>query len=165
MNPTTIVEMDENSYMEMETTQIRGINSTKRITKGTVGKNSTLIIKEKLLTHGNQYAESDFEVNLDGENSHSNIISRAVAQEKSKQIFIAKIYGNNKCHGHSECDAIIMDDATISAIPEIKANHPESNLIHEAAIGKIAGEQLIKLMSLGLTEKEAENQIINGFLK
>ena len=165
MNPTTIVEMDENSYMEMETTQIRGINSTKRITKGTVGKNSTLIVKEKLLTHGNQYAESDFEVNLDGENSHSNIISRAVAQEKSKQIFIAKIYGNNKCHGHSECDAIIMDDATISAIPEIKANHPESNLIHEAAIGKIAGEQLIKLMSLGLTEKEAENQIINGFLK
>ena len=96
MNPTTIVEMDENSYMEMETTQIRGINSTKRITKGTVGKNSTLIVKEKLLTHGNQYAESDFEVNLDGENSHSNIISRAVAQEKSKQIFIAKINGNNK---------------------------------------------------------------------
>ena len=165
LNPTTIVHIEDGGYMEMETTQIRGINSTKRITKGTVGKNSTLIVKEKLLTHGNQYAESDFEVNLDGENSHSNIISRAVAQEKSKQIFIAKIYGNNKCHGHSECDAIIMDDATISAIPEIKANHPESNLIHEAAIGKIAGEQLIKLMSLGLTEKEAENQIINGFLK
>lgn len=165
MNPTTIVEMKENSFMEMETTQIKGINSTKRITKGTVGKNSTLIVKEKLLTHGNQYAESDFAVNLDGENSHSNIISRAVAQDNSQQIFTAKIYGNNKCHGHSECDAIIMDNATISAIPEIKANHPESNLIHEAAIGKIAGEQLIKLMSLGLTEKEAENQIINGFLK
>lgn len=165
MNPTTIVEMDENSYMEMETTQIRGINSTKRITNANIGDNSTLIVKEKLLTHGNQYAESDFTVNLNGENSHSNIISRAVAQDTSNQIFIAKIYGNNKCHGHSECDAIIMNDATISAIPEIKANHPESNLIHEAAIGKIAGEQLIKLMSLGLTEKEAEQQIINGFLK
>ena len=165
MNPTTIVDMDENSYMEMITTQIRGVNSTKRITKGTVGKNATLIVKEKLLTHGDQFAESDFEVNLNGENSHSNIISRAVAQDKSKQIFVAKIYGNNQFHGHSECDAIIMNDANISAIPEIKANHPESNLIHEAAIGKIAGEQLIKLMSLGLTEKEAENQIINGFLK
>ena len=165
MNPTTIVNIAENGLMEMESTQIRGINSTKRITNARIDKNGTFIVKEKLLTHENQYAESDFEVNLDGENSSANVVSRAVAQDRSQQLFTAKIYGNNKCHGHSECDAIIMDDAHIAAVPEIRANNPEANLIHEAAIGKIAGEQLIKLMSLGLTEKEAEQHIIDGFLK
>ncbi len=165
MNPTTIVEVGENAYMEMETTQIRGINSTKRITNARVAKNGVFIVREKLLTHDTQYAESSFQVDLDGENSSTNVISRAVAQDKSRQLFIAKIYGNNKCHGHSECDAIIMDDAHIAAVPEIKANDSEANLIHEAAIGKIAGDQLIKLMTLGLTEKEAEQHIVNGFLK
>ncbi|WP_196592753.1 SufB/SufD family protein [Pectinatus sottacetonis] len=165
MNPTTIVNIEENGYMEMESTQIRGINSTKRITNARVNKNATFIVKEKLLTHESQYAESDFQVDLDGQNSSANVVSRAVAQDKSRQLFTAKIYGNNKCHGHSECDAIIMDEAHIAAVPEIKANDPGANLIHEAAIGKIAGEQLIKLMSLGLTEKEAEQHIIAGFLK
>ncbi len=165
MNPTTIVHVGKNAYMEMETTQIRGINSTKRITEAEIVTNGVFIVKEKLMTHGQQYAESAFTVQLNGENSHCHIISRAVAKDKSQQLFIAKLYGNNTCHGHSECDAIIMDDAHIAAIPEIKANNSEANLIHEAAIGKIAGEQLIKLMSLGLTEKEAEQHIINGFLK
>lgn len=165
MNPTTIVNISENGYMKMETTQIRGINSTKRATNARIAKHGTFIVKEKLLTHEAQYAESSFQVDLDGENSSTNVVSRAVAQDKSRQLFTAKIYGNNKCHGHSECDAIIMDEAHIAAVPEIKANDPEANLIHEAAIGKIAGEQLIKLMSLGLTEKEAEQHIINGFLK
>jgi uncharacterized protein len=165
MNPTTIVEINDGGYMEMETTQIRGIDSTKRETKATLKKNAVFVVKEKLLTHGRQFAETAFAVELDGENSSTNVVSRAVARDTSKQIFLAKIHGNNKCHGHSECDAIIMDEANISAIPEITANHVEANLIHEAAIGKIAGEQLIKLMTLGLTEKEAEAQIINGFLK
>lgn len=165
MNPTTVAELGEGAYMEMETTQIRGINSTKRVTKATCGKGATFVVREKILTHGEQNAETDFQVDLAGENSSSHVISRAVAKDKSNQLFTAKIYGNAKCHGHSECDAIIMDEAKIAAVPEIKANHLEASLVHEATIGKIAGEQLTKLMTLGLTEKEAENQIINGFLK
>ncbi len=165
MNPTTVVHLADGAYMEMETTQIRGIDSTKRITQADLADDATFIVHEKLMTHGKQYAETGFEVDLNGENSSTNVISRAVARDTSKQIFLAKIRGNNKCHGHSECDAIIMDDAKISAIPEITANDLEANLIHEAAIGKIAGDQLIKLMTLGLTEKEAETQIVNGFLK
>ncbi|MBQ8914915.1 MAG: SufD family Fe-S cluster assembly protein [Clostridia bacterium] len=124
-----------------------------------------LVVTEKLMTHGKQYAETTFEVELDGEGSSANVISRSVAKDDSKQIFLAKINGNNRCAGHSECDAIIMDNAKISAIPEINANHLDAELIHEAAIGKIAGDQIIKLMTLGLSEAEAEAQIINGFLK
>lgn len=165
MNPTTIIELAEGAYMEMETTQIKGIDSTKRDTKAVVADSATLIIKEKLMTHGVQFAETNFTVDLDGEDSSTNVISRSVAKDKSKQVFLAKINGNNKCAGHSECDAIIMDEASVSAIPEIVANSVEASLIHEAAIGKIAGEQLIKLMTLGLTEAEAEEQIVNGFLK
>ena len=151
--------------MEMETVQIKGVDSTKRITTADLAEGAKLIVTEKLMTHGNQYAETDFTVDLNGECSSANIISRAVAKDDSKQLFLAKINGNNKCAGHSECDAIIMDNAKISAIPEITANHLDAELIHEAAIGKIAGEQIIKLMTLGLTEAEAEAQIINGFLK
>ena len=165
MNPTTVVHLSEGAYMEMETTQIRGIDSTKRITQADLADDATFIVKEKLMTHGRQYAETGFEVELNGKNSSTNVISRAVARDTSKQLFLAKIRGNNKSHGHSECDAIIMDDAKISAIPEITANHLEANLIHEAAIGKIAGDQLVKLMTLGLTEKEAETRIVEGFLK
>lgn len=165
MNPQTVVELGEGSYMEMETIQIRGVDSTKRSTKAKLGDHATLVIKEKLMTHGKQFAETSFEVDLDGEGSGTNVISRAVAKDDSRQIFYSKINGNNKCSGHTECDAIIMDQAKISAIPEITANHLEAGLIHEAAIGKIAGEQIIKLMTLGLTESEAEAQIINGFLK
>jgi len=165
MNPTTIMYLEEGSYLEMETTQIKGIDSTKRDTRGTVADGATLIVKEKLMTHGKQYAETDFVVDLDGVDSSANIISRSVAKDTSKQVFRAVINGNNRCAGHSECDAIIMDHAVVVAIPEIVANSTEASLIHEAAIGKIAGEQLIKLMTLGLTEAEAEEQIVNGFLK
>ena len=165
MNPETVVHMEENSYMEMETVQIRGVDSTNRITKADLLDGATLVVKEKLMTHGNQYAKTSFEVDLNGENSGTNVISRAVARDNSRQEFFAKINGNQKCSGHSECDAIIMDQAKISAIPEITANHLDAALIHEAAIGKIAGDQIIKLMTLGLTEEEAEAQIINGFLK
>ena len=165
MNPTTVVEMDEGSYLEMETTQIKGVDSTIRTTHATVGPEATLIIKEKVMTHGKQLAKSDFTVDLNGDGCHTNVISRSVAKGESKQIFLARINGNARCYGHSECDAIIMDKGIVSAIPEVTANHLDASLVHEAAIGKIAGEQLIKLMTLGLTEKEAEEQIVNGFLK
>ena len=165
MNPTTVVEMDEGSYLEMETTQIKGVDSTVRTTNAKLGPRATLIIKEKVMTHGTQLAKSDFTVDLDGEDCHTNVISRSVARGESKQIFLARINGNAKCYGHSECDAIIMDSAVVSAIPEVTANCLDAQLIHEAAIGKIAGEQLTKLMTLGLTEQEAEEQIVNGFLK
>ena len=165
MNPTTYVELAENSYMEMETVQIKGVDSTDRKTFAKVSKNATLIVGEKIMTHGNQSAVTEFEVELNGENSGTHVVSRSVARDNSKQKFISRIKGNNKCSGHTECDAIIMDSATVSAIPEILAVDPDASLIHEAAIGKIAGEQLIKLMTLGLTEKEAEEEIVNGFLR
>ena len=165
MNPETYVELAENSYMEMETAQIKGVDSTDRKTTAKVSKNATLIVKEKIMTHGSQIANTEFEVELDGENSGTHVVSRSVARDNSQQKFISRIKGNNKCSGHTECDAIIMDKATVSAIPEILAVDPDASLVHEAAIGKIAGEQLIKLMTLGLTEKEAEEEIINGFLR
>lgn len=165
MNPQTIIEMDKNSYMEMDTAQIKGVDSTKRLTTAKLAEGATLTVMERLMTHGKQYAESEFEVDLNGEDSGAHIVSRSVARDASSQIFISKIHGNAKCNGHSECDAIIVGDAKISAIPEITADCSDASLIHEAAIGKIAGEQIIKLMTLGLTEAEAEEQIINGFLK
>ena len=165
MNPTTVVELDEGGYMEMETTQIKGVDSTVRTTTARLGPRSTLIIKEKVMTHGRQLAKSDFTVDLDGEGCHTNVISRSVARGQSRQVFLARINGNAACYGHSECDAIIMDEGVVSAIPEVTANCLDAQLVHEAAIGKIAGEQLTKLMTLGLTEKEAEEQIVNGFLK
>lgn len=165
MNPQTIVDIEQGGYLEMETTQIKGIDSTKRFTRATLDKDAKIVITEKLMTHGDQYAETTFEVDMNGENSSANVISRSVAKDNSKQVFLSKINGNSKCTGHSECDAIIMDNAVISAIPEITANDLDAALIHEAAIGKIAGEQIIKLMTLGLTAEEAEEQIVNGFLK
>ena len=165
MNPTTLIEMAEGSYLEMETTQIKGIDSTVRTTNAKLGDGATLIIKEKVMTHGKQLAKSVFTVDLDGEGCSANLISRTVARDRSRQEFISHINGNNRCHGHSECDSIIMDQGVVAAVPEITANCVDAELIHEAAIGKIAGEQLTKLMTLGLTEKEAEEQIVNGFLK
>ena len=165
MNPTTIIELSEGAYLEMDTLQIKGISSTDRKTTAKLGENATLVIREKLMTHGNQVAKTDFTVDLDGENSSANVISRSVARDNSRQVFFSRINGNSKCTGHTECDAIIMDNASVSAIPEVTANNIEASLIHEAAIGKIAGEQLIKLMTLGLSEQEAEEQIVNGFLK
>lgn len=165
MNPTTYIEMESNSYMEMETTQIKGVDSTDRKTTAILGDGTTLIVREKIMTHGEQFARTEFDVSMNGENSGTHVISRSVARENSRQTFVSRINGNNVCSGHTECDAIIMDSAKVEAVPEIAANHPEASLIHEAAIGKIAGEQLIKLMSLGLTEKEAEEEIVSGFLK
>ncbi len=165
MNPTTYAELDENAYMEMETVQIKGIDSTYRKTVAKLSKNATLVVNEKIMTHGKQVADTEFAVELNGENSGTHVVSRAVAKDESKQRFLSKIEGKNKCSGHTECDAIIMDRATVAAIPEILAVDPDASLIHEAAIGKIAGDQLIKLMTLGLTEKEAEEEIVNGFLR
>ena len=165
LNPGTEVYMEENSQMEMEMVQIKGVDSTVRTTNAKLGPRATLIIREKVMTHGRQLAKSDFTVDLDGEDCHTNVISRSVAKDQSRQVFLARINGNARCYGHSECDAIIMDQGVVAAIPEVTANCVDASLVHEAAIGKIAGEQLIKLMTLGLTEKEAEEQIVNGFLK
>ena len=165
MNPTTIINLEEGAYMEMDTTQIKGVDSTKRDTQAKLAGGATLIIREKLMTHGTQYAETNFCVDLDGEDSSSNVISRSVASGNSRQVLLMKINGNGKCYGHSECDSIVMDNGFVQAIPEITANSVEASLVHEAAIGKIAGEQLTKLMTLGLTEKEAEAEIVAGFLK
>ncbi len=165
MNPSTVIDLAEDAYMEMDTVQIKGVDSTRRSTKAALADGATLLIKEKLMTHGKQTAETSFEVELNGKGSGTNVISRSVARDDSRQVFLAKINGNNLCSGHSECDAIIMDRASVQAIPEITANHVDASLIHEAAIGKIAGEQLVKLMTLGLTEAEAEAQIVDGFLK
>ena len=165
MNTDTIVEVGENSYIEMYTAQIKGVDSTIRKTTVKLDKNASIKVMERLMTHGEQKAESRFVVDLNGENSGANIISRSVAKDNSYQLFQSVLNGNEKCSGHTECDAIIVGNAKISSIPEITANNSDAALIHEAAIGKIAGEQIIKLMTLGLTEEEAEEQIISGFLK
>lgn len=165
MNPETIVEMDENSYMEMDTVQIKGVDSTVRKTRAKLSEGAKLVVMERLMTHGRQHAESYFDVYLNGDGSGANVVSRSVAKEDSYQKFCSRLIGNASCNGHTECDAIIMNDAKISAIPELEANHPDAALIHEAAIGKIAGEQITKLMTLGLTEEEAEEKIVEGFLR
>ena len=165
MNPESVVELAEGSYMEMETTQIKGVDSTARKTVAKLGEKATLVVKEKIMTHGKQFAKTDFVVDMDGDGCSANVISRSVARDESRQEFCSRINGNAACSGHTECDAIIMDKAHVTAVPEITANHIDASLIHEAAIGKIAGEQLIKLMTLGLTEAEAEEQIVSGFLK
>ncbi len=164
MNPETVVYLDEGAEMIMETTQIKGIDSTKRITRAEMKTGASFIVKEKLYTHGTQEADTDFVVDMNGEGCRADIMSRSVAAGKSVQRFVSTMNGNAPCHGHTECDAIIMDDASVTAAPCLSANNIDAELIHEAAIGKIAGEQLIKLMTLGLTEKEAEEQIIKGFL-
>ena len=165
LNPVTEVYMDENSQMEMQMEQIKGVDSTNRMTLAEVGKNAKLIVKERLMTHGVQNAVSGYKVTIKEEGGSADVVSRSVARDSSYQKFDACIIGNAPCHGHTECDSIIMDQGRILAVPSLEANDVDAELFHEAAIGKIAGEQLIKLMTLGLTEQEAEEQIINGFLK
>lgn len=165
MNPTTEVHLEEGASMEMEMTQISGIDDTLRKSTCVLEDNSSLVIKEKVMTTGKQNAVSDFTADLNGENCSCNLISRTVAKDESTQHFISVLNGNAKCAGHSECDSIIMDNAKVLASPQLSASNIDAALIHEAAIGKIAGEQLIKLMTLGLTEQQAEEQIVNGFLK
>ena len=164
MNPMTVVHLEEGAYMEMETTQIKGVDSTKRITKADMKAGANFLVREKLYTHGEQVADTDFVVDMNGVGCRADIVSRSVAADKSKQNFVSTMNGNAACHGHTECDAIIMDKASVTAAPCLTANDIDAELIHEAAIGKIAGEQLTKLMTLGLTEAEAEEQIIKEFL-
>lgn len=165
MNPTTIVHLDEGASMEMETTQIAGIDDTDRRTEGDLKAGAKLEVREKILTNGVQNAKTYFNIDLDGEGCSANVISRSVARENSTQFFDSRLNGNAPCAGHSECDSIIMENGKVTACPSLTANNIDASLIHEAAIGKIAGEQLMKLMTLGLTEKEAEEQIVSGFLK
>ncbi len=164
LNPVTEVYMEENGVMEMEMEQIKGVDSTDRMTIAELKAGAKLLIKERLMTHGSQTAVSGYKVSLNGEGSTADVVSRSVARDTSEQTFNACIAGNAPCSGHTECDSIIMDSGKILAIPSLEANNVDAMLVHEAAIGKIAGDQLIKLMTLGLTEAEAEEQIINGFL-
>ena len=164
MNPETVVYLEEGAFLQMESTQIRGVDSTKRNTKIVCGKGAEAVITERLLTHGNQTAISDMEIVLDGQDAKGRVISRSVAQEDSEQVFYPRMVGNAECFGHVQCDSIIMGNAKIKSIPAVIANCPEAQLVHEAAIGKIAGEQLLKLQTLGLTEEEAEDCILKGFL-
>lgn len=164
LNPVTEVYMDEGSSMEMEMAQIKGVDSTERTTVAELKKDASLVVRERLMTHGEQRALSVYKVTLLGEGSSADVVSRSVARDKSYQKFDACIIGSAPCKGHTECDSIIMDEGTILAVPSLEARNVDAALVHEAAIGKIAGEQLIKLMTLGLTEQEAEEEIINGFL-
>ncbi|MBQ2146128.1 MAG: SufD family Fe-S cluster assembly protein [Oscillospiraceae bacterium] len=165
LNPVTEVYQEEGSSVEMEMVQIKGVDSTVRTTLSKLEKGAKLVIRERLLTHGSQTAVSNYTTELNGEGSSADVVSRSVAKEDSYQKFVSRIVGNAPCTGHTECDAIIMNNARILAVPELEANDLDASLIHEAAIGKIAGEQIIKLETLGLTEQEAEEQIVNGFLK
>lgn len=165
LNPTTVVEMGENSVCEMEMVQIRGVDSTKRETTAKLEKGAKLTVVERLMTHGDQVAHSNMEVRLDGEGASAQIISRSVAKDSSEQVFYPRAVGNAPCHAHVQCDSIIMDGAHIRSIPEIAANHCDAQIVHEAAIGRINNDQLIKLCTLGLSEAEAEAIIIEGFLK
>ncbi len=165
LNPVTIVEMEEDSYCEMETVQIRGVDSTRRDTNALLGKDAKIVISEKLLTHGAQHAESNMEIRMQGEGSSAQVISRTVGQDTSVQIFNPRVIGEAPCTAHIQCDSILMGNAHIRSIPEIAADHPDAVLVHEAAIGKIAGDQILKMMTLGLTEQEAEEEILKCFLK
>ena len=165
LNPVTECFMDEDSSMEMEMEQIKGVDSTERTTLAELKAGARLVVKERLMTHGTQNAVSTYQVNLNGKDATADVVSRSVARDDSSQTFNARITGNAPCSGHTECDSIIMDNGHILAIPSLEANNVDAMLVHEAAIGKIAGDQLIKLMTLGLTEAEAEEQIINGFLR
>ncbi len=164
LNPTTEIYMAENSFCEMESVQIKGVDSTKRDTFAKLEAGSRLVILEKLMTHGNQIAHSDMVIELNGEDASSQIISRSVAKDNSEQVFYPRAVGNAKCKAHVQCDSIIMGNAHIRSIPEIAANHCEANIVHEAAIGRINNDQLLKLQTLGKTEEEAEEIIINCFL-
>ncbi len=165
LNPKTIIDVEEGGIVELEMIQIKGVDHTDRVTEIRLEKNARLIVTERLLTSGNQDADSKIIVELKGENSTAQIISRSVAQNFSKQRFYFNLVGKNVSRGHVQCDSIIMHNAQVFSTPEISALHQDAQLIHEAAIGRIASDQLIKLMSLGLSEEEAEETILNGFLK
>ena len=164
LNPQTILYLEEGATVELETVQIRGVDSTKRYTRVEMEAGAEAVVTERLLTHGSQYAESKMDVIMKGEGARTQVISRSVAQDESVQVFYPQVEGNAACFGHVQCDSIIMGSAKVSSIPAIVANHMDAQLVHEAAIGKIAGDQILKLMTLGLTEEEAEARILEGFL-
>jgi len=165
LDPITEIYMEKNSQMKIDTLQIKGVNKTTRYTIAEIKDGATLVVNEKIMTNNTDEATTEFDINLNGKKASAHVTSRSVATDNSVQTFISRLNGNNECYGHVECDGILKDKGIVRAIPEVNANHLDSKLIHEATIGKIAGEQLIKLMSLGLNEKEAEEVIINGFLK
>lgn len=165
MNPQTEVYLEKGASIQLDTSQIRGVDSTKRYTKVVAKEEAEAVITEKLMTHGKQLAESEMDIVLEGNGSSTRVISRSVAQDQSEQVFYPRVVGEAKCFGHVQCDAIIMGEAKVKAIPAITANHTDAQLIHEAAIGRIAGDQILKLMTLGMTEEEAEEEILNGFLR
>ncbi len=165
LNPQTIIYLAEGASIELETVQIKGVDSAKRYTRVECAAGAEAVVTERLLTHGRQHAESKMEVVLNGEGAKTQVVSRSVAQDESVQVFYPKVEGNAHCFGHVQCDSIIMGHAKVSSIPAIVANDMDAQLIHEAAIGKIAGDQILKLMTLGLTEEEAEQKILDGFLR
>ncbi len=165
LDPVTEIHLGKNATLEMDTAQIKGVSSAIRTTSAELGEGSKLVINEKIFTHETQSAKTIFNVELNGEKSSAKVTSRSVASENSHQEFVSNVIGNNDCFAHVECDAIISDKASVTSDPKITANHIDARLVHEATIGKIAGEQLIKLMTLGLSKKKAEETIINGFLK
>lgn len=166
LNPQTVLYLEEGAKVTLETSQIRGVDDTTRYTKAVLsGENAEIVVQEKLLTHGSQHAQSDMEIFLDGKNSRAQVISRSVAQDESTQVFYPKVEGNNECFGHVQCDSIIMGSGKVRSIPAIACNHVDASLIHEAAIGKIAGDQILKLQTLGLSYEEAEQKILEGFLR
>ncbi len=165
MNPQTVVYLEKGASIQLDTTQIRGVDSTKRYTKVVVKEGGEAVINEKLLTHDRQHATSEMDIILAGADSKGRVISRSVAQDTSEQVFYPRMIGDAAGFGHVQCDSILMGQAKIQSIPAITANHPDAQLIHEAAIGRIAGDQILKLMSLGLTEEEAEEEILHGFLR
>ena len=165
LNPETVLYIGENSHVFLDMSQIGGVDSTRRYTKCELQEGAELQIQEKLMTHGEQTADSEVDVFLNGSDSRCQITSRSVAKDSSTQVFYPRVQGNNQCFGHVQCDSIIMGSAKVRSIPEISANHVDASLVHEAAIGKIAGEQILKLMTLGLTAEEAEQRILEGFLR
>ena len=165
IDPVTEITLGEGASLEMETIQLGGVDTTDRRTEATLGPRARLTIHESLMTDGVETAQTDFVVSMDGEDSAVDLISRSVAKGESRQEYRSRIKGNCRCTGHSECDAILVDRGTVNAAPELYAGDIDAELIHEAAIGKIAGEQIVKLRTLGLTEEQAEEKIIEGFLR
>lgn len=163
-DPVTKIYLKEGAQFILESTQLGGVTYSDRKTYAAVGKRAQLIVKEKILTDNEEKAITDFKVRLTGAGSRADIVSHSVARGKSYQCFRSDLIGKNECFGHVECDGILLEGARIVSVPKIDAVSPEASLVHEAAVGKIAGEQLLKLMSLGLTEQEAEDAIIRGYL-
>ena len=165
IDPVTEIELDEGASIILDTLQIGGVDYSNRKTKAKLASKAKMLVRERIMTDKDEQAITDFEVELNGEDSGVDIISRSVAKGNSYQGYSSKIIGRTRCTGHSECDAILSDNGRVDATPSLTAESKDASLIHEAAIGKIAGEQIIKLCSLGLTEEEAERKIIEGFLK